>query len=200
MSESLPTEGLRVKYGAKNPVVRRIVDGFLASFDRCVRSVEARRVLEAGCGEGFLTRRLQGLLPEAAAYGLDSSAAILEIARREFPELRLLHGSIYDLPFRDEQFDLVVACEVLEHVEEPERALAEVARCSARHVLLSVPREPVWRVLNVLRGKYWGDWGNTPGHLQHWRPREFEALARRHLDVQRVLRPFPWTMLLCSKR
>ncbi len=35
-------------------------------------------------------------------------------------------------------------------------------------ILLSVPKEPIWRICNMARGKYWKDLGNTPGHIQHW--------------------------------
>ena len=47
-------------------------------------------------------------------------------------------------------------------------SLAEIRRVTTSHALLSVPREPIWRMLNFLRGKYWSSGGNTPGHLQHW--------------------------------
>jgi hypothetical protein len=73
-------------------------------------------------------------------------------------------------------------------------------RVARRHVLLSVPREPLWRVLNVARGAYWRDWGNTPGHVQHWSRDEFVALVSRYFTLTRVVAPFPWTMVLAEKK
>jgi hypothetical protein len=86
---------------------------------------------------------------------------------------------------------------VLEHVPDPEHALAEMARTArGGHVLVSVPREPLWRALNVARGAYLGALGNTPGHVNHWSKRGFAQLLERYGDVVGVRSPFPWTMLL----
>ena len=50
--------------------------------------------------------------------------------------------------------------------------------------------------MNLARGAYVRELGNTPGHLNHWSRRAFVALLSRHGDVQAVRSPFPWTMLL----
>jgi SAM-dependent methyltransferase len=100
------------------------------------------------------------------------------------------------LEFADDEFELVAATEVLEHVVAPERALAEMARVASRHLLVSVPHEPLWRALNMARGAYLKDLGNTPGHLNHWTRRSFVSLLGRHGEVVQTRSPFPWTMLL----
>ena len=64
------------------------------------------------------------------------------------------------------------------------------------HLLVSVPREPLWRALNMARGAYLTDLGNTPGHVNHWSRRGFEALLSRHGEVVETRSPFPWTMTL----
>ncbi len=195
----LPTESMRVKYHAQNPVTRRLVQGFLDTFDRFSSWVTARRTLEVGCGEGFLTDRLQDQKTDTWVCGLDASRPILDVATQHFGSLPFLCASAYAVPFADRSFDLVVGCEVLEHVEDPDRALAEVARVSGRYAILSVPREPLWRVLNVARGKYVAARGNTPGHLQHWSTTGFVELANRYFDVIDVATPIPWTMLLAER-
>ena len=101
-----------------------------------------------------------------------------------------------DLPFADGEFDVATAIEVLEHVPDPEHTLAEMARCAERHLLVSVPREPLWRMLNMARGAYLGQLGNTPGHLNHWSKRSFARLLGQHGEVVELRSPFPWTMLL----
>ena len=57
-----------------------------------------------------------------------------------------------------------------------------------------------WRMLNMARGKYWADLGNTPGHLQHWNSKHFVALIARHMDIVAVAKPIPWTFVLCRQR
>ena len=61
--------------------------------------------------------------------------------------------------------------------------MAEMARVARRHLLVSVPREPLWRGLNVARGAYLSDLGNTPGHVNHWSKRSFVAMLSRHGSV-----------------
>ena len=95
---------------------------------------------------------------------------------------------------------LVLCCEVLEHVADPVRALAVLARLARPHLIVSVPREPLWRALNLARGRYWPALGNTPGHLQHWSTPGFLALLQEHLEVVELHTPLPWTMALCRVR
>jgi ubiquinone/menaquinone biosynthesis C-methylase UbiE len=108
--------------------------------------------------------------------------------------------SVYDIERPQDAADLIVCCEVLEHVDAPERALEAIARVAERDVILSVPREPLWRVLNMARGKYISQLGNTPGHLNHWSSRGFVEMAQRYFDVIAVRKPVPWTMLHCRVR
>ncbi len=117
-------------------------------------------------------------------------------AQRQAPNLEYKVMRAENLPFADNEFDLASAIEVLEHVPDPKHTVAEMARCAQRHLLVSVPREPLWRMLNMARGAYWSDLGNTPGHLNHFSKRSFIALLARHGKVTEVRSPFPRTMLL----
>lgn len=198
----LPTDSMRVKYQSRNPVVRWMVDGFLRQLDgmTAAAGAEAGTVLEVGCGEGFLTNRMAERLDGVRVAGMDDSRILLDKARWRFPTVPFYRGTIYQLPARDAAVDLVVACEVLEHLTDPEVALAELARVTRQHAVLSVPQEPLWRVLNMARGKYLRDWGNTAGHLQHWRPAQFVELVAGYFEIVEVQRPFPWTMVLAKRR
>jgi 2-polyprenyl-3-methyl-5-hydroxy-6-metoxy-1,4-benzoquinol methylase len=109
-------------------------------------------------------------------------------------------ADLHDLNPPEAGAELVVCCEVLEHLADPARALALLARLAQPHLIVSVPREPLWRVLNVARGRYWAAMGNTPGHLQHWSARDFLALLEHHVEVREVRTPLPWTMALCRRR
>ena len=101
-----------------------------------------------------------------------------------------------DLPFADGEFEVATAIEVLEHVPDPEHTVAEMARCASKWVLVSVPREPLWRIVNVARGAYLKELGNTPGHVNHWSKRSFVAMLSQHGEVVEARSPFPWTMCL----
>ena len=75
------------------------------------------------------------------------------------------------------------------------RAMQELFRVAEKTVVVSVPSEPLWRVLNCLRRKYWKDFGNTPGHINHWSPIKFVGLVGKYGRVVSVYRPIPWTIV-----
>jgi ubiquinone/menaquinone biosynthesis C-methylase UbiE len=188
------------KYESRNPLARWMLQNYLAAFHELVSRLDPGRVLEVGCGEGYLGRILSDWFPRARITGIDLSPGLFAEFTGLPENLSFAAQSAYELGFPPAQFDLVVGAEVLEHLDDPEAALAEVDRVASGHVLVSVPREPLWRVLNVARFSYLKDFGNTPGHLQHWSSRRFERLISRRFDVLGVRRPLPWTMILARKR
>jgi SAM-dependent methyltransferase len=186
------------KYRTGNPVYRALLGRFLRDAGDLVAVAAPGAVLEVGCGPGDLAGRL--FPPEGSLrrgfVGTDVCAEEIHCASGRYPHLRFVVADARRLPFEDGRFDLVIACEVLEHLPDPEHALAECARVSRRHVLASVPWEPWWRGLNLLRGAYVRRLGNTPGHLQNFTRSSFRRLLARELDLVAERRPFPWTMVL----
>ena len=172
---------------------RRLVEGFARAFTD-VLPRGATRVLDVGCGEGHERDRIAAALPDADIAGVDIAPAEW-LARFHPVPRRVAVGDAAQLPFRSGAFDLVVALEVLEHVRDPRPALAEIARVASGPVILSVPWEPVWRAGNMVRGRYLGQLGNTPGHLQHFTRRGFLRLVGEYFTVDAVRRPLPWTLV-----
>jgi ubiquinone/menaquinone biosynthesis C-methylase UbiE len=155
-------------------------------------------VLDVGCGEGVLTHKWALALGDKRIVGIDLDDEKLraEQAKRQAPNLEYLTMRAENLPFADGEFGMASAIEVLEHVPDPEHTLSEMARVAKDHLLVSVPREPLWRMLNVARGAYLTRLGNTPGHVNHWSKRAFVKLLSRYGEVVEARSPFPWTMLL----
>ena len=196
--EAVPTGNTYDKYATKNPIERRLVANFLARLDDMLPARTPARILEVGIGEGDVAARVTERFPEASFVGIDLPDVSLA-ERWSTIGLAGCFADIAALPFPDDTFDLVLAIEVLEHVPHPDAALRELTRVATRDVVLSVPHEPIWRVANMARGKYLGQLGNTPGHIQHWSRRRFVELAGRHFAVRSVRSPFPWTLVSCAR-
>jgi 2-polyprenyl-3-methyl-5-hydroxy-6-metoxy-1,4-benzoquinol methylase len=186
------------KYGSGNPLVRRLMDAFESNLDELFDRARPGSVLDVGCGEGVLVERWARRAADARIVGIDLEEESIQAGWSQRQAANLEYRTIHteNLPFATNEFDLASAIEVLEHVPDPEHTLAEMARCAGRHLLVSVPREPLWRALNVARGAYWSELGNTPGHLNHWSKRSFVSLLSLHGDIVEVRSPFPWTMAL----
>jgi 2-polyprenyl-3-methyl-5-hydroxy-6-metoxy-1,4-benzoquinol methylase len=190
------------KYTTRNPLARLLVANFTRHLRRLVRRTGARQLHEVGCGEGFLARQLA-----ADGYqvrGSDLSPTTIAEARRRSagitPPIAFQVADLYRLDPARDAAELVICCEVLEHLPDTAKALEVLKRLARPHLIVSVPKEPLWRALNLARGKYWSDLGNTPGHLQHWSSRGLIALLEQHLDVVEICTPLPWTMARCQAR
>ncbi|HEY7965974.1 MAG TPA: class I SAM-dependent methyltransferase, partial [Solirubrobacteraceae bacterium] len=128
------------KYNSRNPVARVLMRGFERNLDDLFVSTEPESLLDVGCGEGVLTQRWAGQLAPRRVVGIDLDDPLIaaEWASRQAPNLTYIAQRAEQLPFADNEFDLVTAIEVLEHVPDPAHTVAEMARCAARHVLISV--------------------------------------------------------------
>jgi ubiquinone/menaquinone biosynthesis C-methylase UbiE len=188
------------KYRARNPAIRWLTGRWVANLDQLVSRLThdpptpgVGRALEVGCGEGVIADTLTRRFAEVVA--LDLPDAGLRADWRAYRGPRFLHANAQELPFADGLFDVVVAAEVLEHLPDPQQGLAEMARVGRRHLVLSVPHEPIFRGCNLATGRYVRDLGNTPGHLNHWTRRGFVRFVSQVADIRAVTSPFPWTTI-----
>jgi 2-polyprenyl-3-methyl-5-hydroxy-6-metoxy-1,4-benzoquinol methylase len=197
-TEAVPTGNTFDKYGSTNPVVRRLMTRFEHTLEELFQQAAPGSIVDVGCGEGVLTERWAQRLGSGRVVGLDLEdpklAAEWAARQRANLEFRMVEDSA--LPFAENEFDLAAAIEVLEHVPDPERTVAEMARVARQHLLVSVPHEPLWRILNVARGAYLRELGNTPGHVNHWSRRSFVRMLSGYGETLEVRSPFPWTMVL----
>ena len=191
------------KYGSTNPVVKRLMANFEGTLEELFRQAAPQSLLDVGCGEGVLTAKWAKRIP-GRVVGIDRDDPALHAEwekpdrRAENPEYKVKKAE--NLPFAGDGVEVATAIAGLGHVPDPAPTVAEMARVARRHLLVSVPREPLWRGLNMARGAYLRDLGNTPGHLNHWSKRSFVSLLSRHGEVVEARSPFPWTMLLVRLR
>lgn len=196
-------QNFRDKYEKSGVIGGWLIDRFYRSIGGLIAGLQPApaTAFEVGAGEGYSTQRLAPMLPRGCAFhSSEFEPELAARARARNPGIELSTQSIYALQRADASADLVVCLEVLEHLEDPARGLAELARVARRALIVSVPNEPLWRALNCARGKYWGALGNTPGHLNHWTPWAFERFVATRCDVVARLQPLPWTVLLAVPR
>lgn len=192
------------KYNNKNFISRYLVNSFYKDIIQNIHHInnEVTSALEVGCGHGISTLTINEELKveRFEASDFDEEGYLLNDARKYNPEITFKKESIYELNRSDGEFDLIVSLEVLEHLEDARRGLEELKRVTNNYCLVSVPNEPIWKIMNMLRGKYWSNWGNTPGHLNNWSKNEFVSLISEYFDIIKVKNPLPWTIVLAKKK
>lgn len=190
------------KYRAKNPVQRALIRRFVASLhDLFLEAQPAASVLEVGVGEGFLSGYLSEQLPEKRFAGVDLREEDITRLRALFPRIDGRVGSAYDLSaFGPGEVELVLCCEVLEHLDTPERALDEIARLEPKKAIFTVPHEPFFMMSNLLRGKNITRLGNDPEHVGHYGAASFRRLLEGRFRVLRQTSSYPWLLALVEPR
>ena len=200
-TNSRDTCGNWQKYTSANPLQSYLIGRFLRTVGDLVLESDALRVADIGCAEGFVSHHLVALKREIHSTGIDTDFKALRRHKVISPELAVQQASIYRIPYRSKSFDLVLCLEVLEHLQEPRIALAELMRISRRHCLLSVPHEPYFRTANLLRGKNVSRLGDDIDHVNHWGKRGFTAfLEGSGLVVRKMKTSFPWIVALAELR
>jgi ubiquinone/menaquinone biosynthesis C-methylase UbiE len=185
-----------VKYGGGNPLRTRLLENFVSTVKRWLSS-ESGFVLDIGCGEGHLARLV---LEDRPGIHLDIDHASLLRARTRRPTGRFVRGSIYALPFRSGIDNTAVCLEVLEHLEHPADAVAELRRVAGRRLIVSVPHEPWFSLSCLASGKYLTRLGRHPGHVNYWTASGARELLARTFRVARQALPFPWSLFECEPR
>lgn len=193
------------KYNSKNPLKRWMIDrlntkifggGVFCEFVRKYRNNAAPvRILDAGCGEGFISNLMYEKIENAEIVGLEYTSEALDIARKQNGKITYIQGDICNMPFEKVSFDVVVCMEVLEHLREPEKALRELQRVCRGLLVISVPNEPWFCMGNLLALKNVSRFGNPIDHINHWTFGGFKKLIKRLLvnDVS-FDKSFPWSI------
>ncbi len=185
------------KHTTNNPFQKFLLTRYFSSFKKLIPD-RINNILDIGCGEGFLV----GHLPKNIKYtGIDHNPESIKIAKATAYQPRetdFFVGDVYKLSFPDNQFDVVACLEVLEHLEKPEKALAEIRRVAKKYVVLSVPNEPWFQLANFLRGKYLSRLGNHPEHINRWNVSQFKKLISKYFIIKKTAYSFPWQIILCE--
>lgn len=184
--------------GAGGVIGKKLIESFFSAVTSLIPD-DVSNAIELGCGPGYSTEKIHIAKPDIELEASDIDPDLVSVTQNRVPDVKTSVESIYSVKKDDESADLVFVLEVLEHLDKPEDALREVHRITRRYAIISVPREPIWRILNMLRGKYLKDFGNTPGHLNHWSQRSIQKFVSPLFEVKKIVSPLPWTVLLLIK-
>ncbi len=169
------------KYQTRNPLYQWHLQAFMDCLCNMVEQTKPKSVLDAGCGEGYTVKYLAERNRGWKLTGVDLSEQAIAYAQMQLGErARFRIGSVYKLPFSDRSFDTVVCSEVLEHLDEPDRAMAELKRVARNAVVITVPREPYFQWLNNV-GQRLG-LSPDPAHVNFWNKDQFQAFVLAHFE------------------
>ena len=193
-----------VKHTSGNPIQRKLIDRFHEVILEKIVGLNPASFLDAGCGEGFVAELLLERLPALQLTGFDHNPDSVAMAQEKNPTCSFQAASIYEIPFADRRFDVVGCFEVLEHMVEPSKALAELGRVASRSMVISVPHEPYFCLANAARGKNLDirPRGSDPDHKNFWTKRAFgDFLVETcpEFEVSWLGGSLPWTVCVATR-
>jgi SAM-dependent methyltransferase len=196
--QPLPTNF--IKHTSKNPIQKYLIENFFSSLISLIKPLQIESILDAGCGEGFTMNKLIENKIGRKTEGIEYSKEAVFLGKKFYPKLNIKQASIYNLPYKENSFDLIICTEVIEHLEDPKKALQEMLRVSKKYLIISVPNEPLFMLSNFLRGKNLSRLGNDIGHVNHWNIFGFKKFLKKNgLRIEEIRLPFPWIMIMGIK-
>ena len=187
------------KHKTSSKLQKKLLANFNAVLVQEARVLKPESILDVGCGEGFTLEMLRKKGIGKKLEGVDFLDRAIKLGKKEHPKLILKQGDIYDLKYKDNSFDLVICSEVLEHVDDPERAIQELVRVTKKYCLFSVPNEPIFMMGNFMRGKNVTRFGNDIEHINHWAFWQFKKFVSEYATIKKARYPLPWTMVIAQK-
>lgn len=172
------------------------ISRFIGEIASLVISSGAKKIIDIGCGEGYSDQLLLGQLSGIKIVGVDKNEQFLKKARTRNPQVTYQKGDIYKMEGRQE-FDLALVMEVLEHLENPNKAIKEIKK-TAKKAIFSVPLEPWFSLASFFSGSYLRNWGRHPDHINSWNSHSFAKMLKEHFSVVRINIAFPWLIGFCS--
>ncbi len=188
------------KHKSKNPLVKLLMWNFHRTLIKLLKRTPIKKILDVGCGEGHTTVILLKNLKPKKIIGIDIDPKIIDYANKLYRNygIKFYVGNVYNLNFANDSFDVVVATEILEHLESPDKAIREMKRVAKKYCLITVPKEPWWRIANIIRFAYLKDLGNTPGHIQHWTTNSFKKMLNKYFKKFIIKSAILWNVALCE--
>lgn len=190
------------KHTSSSAVQRALIDRFHTKVTGIVKDLQPASLLDCGCGEGFVAEIFLQAMPALDITGFDVLPDSVKLAQMRNPRASFSTGSIYEIDQEDNSMDVAVAFEVMEHLHEPHKALAEMARVASEYVVLSVPHEPFFCLANAARGKNLDQTpkGSDPDHRNFWGREDFREFVSTELDVVTLTGSMPWTICVGKVR
>lgn len=136
---------------------------------------DRKTIVDIGCGEGILLEKIVQRFTQKTAIGIDASIENVSICKTH--NLKVYAGSVYELPLDDSSCDCVLFIEVIEHLDDPEKAIKEIYRVLNKDgkLILLFPHDSMFKLVRILTFKYKEAFYDA-GHVRQFNPKDMERM------------------------
>jgi len=160
--------GQRYWHGQKFLVIKKLLAGF-----------SPQKILDIGSNGGGMTAKIAGLFPRSKTIGIDVYSKAVAYASARYPNISFLVADGQNMPFENNQFDIIFCLETLEHVSDPAKVLFEIKRCLVKNGRVVISMDSGNLLFRIIwffwirfgKGKVW-----SGSHLTHFNKRLLEKM------------------------
>jgi ubiquinone/menaquinone biosynthesis C-methylase UbiE len=197
--------GNEQKYKTQKALSRSLIGNLLTKIVVLVEKKQPKNILDVGCGKGlvvsFLKRHLEkSSVEQMDFWGFDISSENIQVAKKVFGNEKAFIADVYGIDLPERSFDLVLALEILEHLEKPQKALKQLQKITKRNILLSVPLEPYFGLSNLFFRRNMEEIKKEESRINKWTKGKFVKLVNKYFEVEEVTISFPWVLVLARKK
>ena len=174
------------KYESKNPLVKFVMGKYFGCIRYFLDRIKFDSLIDLGCGEGELIRWTSRYYRVSDITACDIDSDLLAQIKFEFPKVKTKTLYLDKETDTKNKYDLAIFLEVLEHIEDYEKALSNISKMNMKYLLISVPNEPFFRGANLARFKYVKRLGNTPGHVNNFTYFKFRKLIKKYFPNDNI--------------
>lgn len=153
--------------GVKKNILQRL--WHINKLKNVINSIKLRHtnplnILDVGSASGWFLYELKKEFGNAECVGIDVYKKAIDYGKRKYKNIKLVKADAHKIPFKDREFEVIICCEVLEHVEEPEVVIKEMRRVLKENGTLIVEIDTsnwlfklIWYFWTNLRKGVWRD-------------------------------------------
>src|SRR5438270_10582531 len=116
------------KHTTQNPINRFFLNNFRNLLLEQIKQFHPDSILDVGAGEGFTLEALRKQKAAKKLEGIEYMDQAIKLGKKLHPQVVIRKGTIYNLPYKSDSFDIIICTEVMEHLEDPDKALEEMKR------------------------------------------------------------------------
>lgn len=132
------------------------------SCKRIIKNLEFSNCLDVGCASGYMISEVAKKYPKAKYFGVDVYKKAIDYAKKRYPKISFRVTKEDKLPFKANNFDLILFYETIEHVQNPQKVLKEIKRVLRKggHLVLAMDSgnlmfRIIWFIWEKTTGKVW---------------------------------------------
>lgn len=146
---------------------------------KLLQTIQFKNCLDVGSASGFMISEISKKYPKVKFYGVDAYKEAINSAKKRYPHIMFKQAGAEKLPFKNNQFDLVICYETIEHVRNPQKAMSEIKRVLKKNGTTILAMDSG----NLLFRLIWFFWEKTYGKA--WKGAHLNAF--HHKDLERLI-------------